>query len=93
MHNKYLPTQYHIEIYEDSFANEPSYFVESLTPLLTISVGDYFDEKNYDFWISRPEPNKEKFVVKAIQHVLFSIKDSHNTHKLMVLLKKEPYQL
>lgn len=91
MHNKFLPTYYHLEVYEDSFANEPSYFVESTNAFLALSVGDYFDHRNYDFWQNAPDTKTEKFVIKQIEHVVFAIKDSHNTHKIMILLRKEPY--
>ena len=92
MTDKFLPTQYHLEVYENSFANDPSYFIQSSTPLCAIAVGEYFNHRSHDGWQDRPRTEDEKFVVKEVEHIFWSIEGSHNAQKLMVLVKKEPYR-
>ena len=42
---KPLPTQYHIEVYEGSFINDPVWGAESTTPFLAIAKGDRFNHR------------------------------------------------
>lgn len=86
MKTEFLPTQYHLEVYEN---NDPSLFMQSSTPFSTISVGDYLEHRLHEGWYDRPSEN-EKFVIKQIEHIFWSMKD-HNSHKIMILVKKEPY--
>ena len=92
MNETFLPTQYHLEVYEDSFTNDPSYFVESSTPFCAISVGDYFNHRTHDNWQNQPDTATEKFVVKQVEHIFWSIEKSHNAQKIMIVVKKEPYR-
>lgn len=89
--SNFLPTQYHLEVYEDSFVNDPSFFLQSATPFSGISIGDHFNHRGHDGWLDRPNTETEKFVIKEIDHIFWTIENSHHGHKLMVLLKKEPY--
>ncbi|XKM13252.1 hypothetical protein RCS94_09510 [Orbaceae bacterium ac157xtp] len=89
---KLLNTQYHLEVYENSFANDPSYFMDSATPILGISIGDFFNHRSYDGWCDRPKTENEKFIIKEIDHIFWTLEGSHNVHKMMVLIKKVSYQ-
>ncbi len=91
MSENILPTHYHLEVYENSFVNDLSYFIKSMTPFMAISVGDYFNHRDHDQWDERPNTENEKFVIKQVEHIFWTIKGSHNGHKIMIVLEKEPY--
>lgn len=93
MSDQFLPTLYHLEVYENSFANDPSYSMQSSTPFCAVSVGDYFNHRTHDGWLDRPNTATEKFIVKEIEHIFWSIDQSHNAHKVMILVKRHPYRL
>lgn len=81
-----LPIEYHIEVYENTFGNDPSISWTTATPFPAISVGDYFAHGVYDRWDETPNQN-EKFIVKEIEHIFWEITDDHIGHKLMVCLE------
>ena len=91
MNEHFLPTQYHLEVYENSFVNDPSYSLQSSTPFSAVSVGDYFNHRIHSNWHDRPVTEKEKFVITQIEHIFWTTEGSHNGQKIMLLLKKEPY--
>lgn len=91
MENEFKKTKYLLEVYEDSFLNDPSYYVDSLTPFTTISVGDYFHPGVTNTWSELLDSKSEKFVIKEIEHIIFSHK-SHNSHKMMIIVEKVPYK-
>ena len=92
MSDKILPMQHHLEVYEESFdSHTVSYHLGSSTPFF-ISVGDHFNHRLHDGWLNPPNTETEKFVVSEIEHIFWTIENSHHGHKLMVLLKKEPYK-
>lgn len=80
-----LPMQYHLEVYEGSFRNDPSLAVESTTPLPKLSVGEYFDHRGTGNWTSPPATG-EIFQIKEIEHIFWEIEGSHIGYKLMVCL-------
>ena len=81
-----LPNEYHIEVYEESFINDPSISWSSKSPYPAVNVGDFFEHRTYDRWYNTPKPG-ERFVVKEIEHIFWEIEGSHIGHKLMVCLK------
>jgi hypothetical protein len=91
MPEKLFPNQYFLEVYENSFANDACYYVSSTSPFGAISIGDYFNDQVCDTWYDPPEMGKEKFVVRKIEHIVWTIEGSHNAHKIMIALKKEQY--
>jgi hypothetical protein len=91
MNEHVLPTQYHLEVYEDSFANDSSLAVQSSTPFSAISAGDFFNHQTHEVWLNPPSTQNEKFVVREVEHVLWTVDGSHNGHKVMILVKKEPH--
>ena len=42
--------------------------------------------------MDRPITEKEKFIIKQVEHIFWKIENSHNGHKVMVLLEKVPYE-
>ena len=91
MKDKLLPTKYYLEIYEDSLANSPTLSFESSDPIGSFNVRDYFNHRNYDGWIKRPNTETEKFVITQVEHIVWKIEDSHISHKTMICLKIKPF--
>lgn len=81
-----LPIEYHIEIYVDSWLDDPAIAWKSDKPFPALSVGDYFEHRTAGDWLIRPAEN-QRFKIKEIDHILWAIDDSHIAHKLMVLLE------
>jgi len=89
MPNTHLPIQYRIEIYEESFGNDPSASFESSTPFLPVSVGDYIDHRCWgDAGSAYANLGTDKtFRVKAINHLIWRIDGSHIGHSLSVYVE------
>jgi hypothetical protein len=85
-----LPIQYHLEVYEGSFANDPSFSIEATTPLPSFSVGDYYNHRAHNGWSQLPNTEAEAFRVKAVEHIVWVIEKSHIGYKAMVLLEIAP---
>ena len=86
-----LPTEYHLEVYEDSFASKLiSYHLHTSSPLPRLSVGDRFNHRGLDGWVNRPKDD-EAFIVKEIEHIFWTIEESHIGYKMMVLLETVPH--
>jgi hypothetical protein len=85
--SKILPTNYHIEVYENSFVNDPVWGMESSTPFPSVSVGDGFYHQTLDIaWYNPPQEGQE-LRVSDIKHIFWVIEGKHIGHKLMVCLK------
>lgn len=82
-----LPSEYHLEVYEGSFINDPSCSLESSTPLPALSVGDRFDHRMIGNWYHKPDSKKEFFRIKEINHLFWEIEDSHIGYKMMVCVE------
>ena len=82
-----LPVQYHLEVYEGSFTNDPSFAVDTTTPLPAIAVGDFYSHRTFDGWSKRPNTECEAFRVKAVEHIVWTIEKSHIGYKMMVSLE------
>lgn len=87
MNNEFHPTEYHLEVYEQSFRNDPSFFVQSSTPFGAMSVGEYFNSAATDQW-QNPPVGSERFVISEIEHIIWHIDGSHTGHKIMLALVK-----
>lgn len=81
-----LPIEYHLEVYEESFINDPSISWSSKSAFPALTVGDYFEHRAYDRWYNTPQQG-ERFKVKEIEHIFWEIGESHIGHKLMVCLE------
>lgn len=81
-----LPVEYHLEVYEGTFINDPSISWSTSTPFLSISVGDYFDHRGSGNWHEPPKEG-ERFKVKEINHIFWEIEGDHIGQKLMVCLE------
>ncbi|HYW17020.1 MAG TPA: hypothetical protein VE891_12820 [Allosphingosinicella sp.] len=84
-----LPTQYYLEIYTGTTDRDPFFSIKSTTPFLSISVGDYIEPKSFD---SFPLKLAEGAAVKvsSIEHIFWTISDSHHGHKLIVEIEVTP---
>jgi hypothetical protein len=82
-----LPIQYHLEIYERSFVNDPAIAIQTTTPLPTFAVGDFFSHRTHDGWSQPPDTATEAFRIKEIEHIAWTIENSHVGYKLMLCLE------
>ena len=80
------PIEYHLEVYENSFINDPSISWTTSSPFQTLSVGDYFDHRLYDRWHDKPRQG-QRFKIKEINHIMWEIEENHIGHKLMVCVQ------
>lgn len=83
---KNLPIEYHFEVYEKTFINDPSISWSASTPFPSVTVGDYFEHRLYSRWYETPKED-ERFKVKEIEHIFWELADDHVGHKLMVCLE------
>jgi hypothetical protein len=79
--------EYHFELYENSFINDPVWSVQSQSPFPSISVGQRFDTRTLAdlSWDTSPNANQE-YRVKDVEHIFWEV-NSHIGHKLMVKLE------
>ena len=86
---EYLPIQYRMEIYEDTFYNDPTEVFHSSTPFLAVNAGDYIAHRG---WSVPPNSDMEGKVlrVKAIQQIIYTIEKSHVGHSLSVCVEAVP---
>jgi hypothetical protein len=87
MKHEFEPIEYHLEVYEHSFRNDATFFVQSSTPFGSMSIGDYFNSAATDQW-QNPPVGLERFVIKEIEHIIWHIDGSHTGHKIMLALDK-----
>ena len=85
-----LPIEYHLEVYETSFRNDPSVSMMSDSQFPAISVGDYYNHRLTSNWDYPPKPD-EAFQVNRIEHIIWENEGHHIGHKLMVCLVKVPH--
>jgi len=89
--SEYLPVKYTVEIYEDSFVNDPSGYVETNAPLHSIQVGDYLSHETSDMWGAGVQvPDGHVLKVIARRHFLWKIEQKHVGHSLSVCVKAVP---
>jgi hypothetical protein len=86
---EHLPIRYRVEIYEDSFWNDPSAAWHSTTPFLGIHVGDFIDPRTWceEGSLSKPLQDNQLLRVKSVNHLLYNIKGSHVGHSLSVCVE------
>lgn len=90
MNPEYQVIQYRMEIYEDSFANDPTEAFYASTPFLTVSVGDYM---NTTGWGRQPRGAGAGMAtrVKAVEHIVWQIERAgHVGHSLSVCVEVVP---
>ncbi|WP_439850187.1 hypothetical protein ACTACG_19550 [Pseudomonas syringae] len=85
-----LPIEYHIEIYENSFLNDPVWGIQASMPFPSLNVGDEFDHRGLAgaAWDSTPERG-QRFAISKVKHIFWEIENRHIGHKLMVALELE----
>lgn len=84
---KVLPTQYHIEVYEGSYRNDPFWGVESSTPFPSMSAGEVFGTGGLDVALYDKPNENQVFKIKELKHLFWVIEGSHIGHKLMVCIE------
>jgi hypothetical protein len=85
-----LPMQYHLEVYERSYVNDPSLSVRSSTPTPSFAVGDVINPRSENANWSEPPKRGEMFRVVEVRHFFWAIPDSHVGHKLMLRVEAVP---
>ena len=75
-----LPIQYHLEIYEKSFVNDPAISFRSDNPFLSFHKGDLLDPCIWDDLIDA-QPRTPFRIVDVI-HRVWQIEDSHIGHQI-----------
>jgi hypothetical protein len=85
---KLLPIVYNLEIYENSFGNDPCCFIETAGPFQPIHVGDYLADEALN---PQPEvPGRHIFKVIALRHIISTMRSDRVTHGLSVCVKAVP---
>lgn len=79
------PTEYCLEIYESSFVNTPVQTINSKTPFLAISIGDYVDPAIWREQLA-DDAGRNWFRVRDLVHRVHRLK-SHNTHQIGILIE------
>ena len=78
------PIKYRLEIYEESFRNDPSVSIEALTPLMAMKTGDEIEPPSNSFGI---DTKKSVWKIIAIRHLVWDIAKENVTHSLSVLVE------
>jgi len=84
-----LAVQYHLEVYEKTFVNDPSVSLSTSSPFGSFAVGDTFDHRTFDSWYTPPAA-AEEFEISAVRHIIWEIDGSHVGHKLMLCVVSRP---
>jgi hypothetical protein len=85
---KFLPVVYILEIYENTFYNEPSCTALIAGPLHSIHVGDYLADQALN-----PQPDVASgqiLKVIALRHIISTMRSDRITHNLSVCVKAVP---
>jgi len=81
MAEKALPVRYHLEIYEESFINDPCVTHDAQTPFSAFSVGELFDPRSV--MTGSPDvPSGHWWKIKDIVHRVWEIENSHIGHQI-----------
>jgi hypothetical protein len=86
MTDRHLPIQYRVEVYVNSFDNDPDASFESKMPFPAISVGDTMEPS---MWPNAEHSSSKVAKVIAVRHLLWEIEKSHIGHSLSVCVKIE----
>jgi len=76
-----LPFQYHLEIYQGTFVNDPCLSVSSSTPMPSFTVGDTVDPGDIP-WTKSPASG-QVFRIAEVKHLIWQV-ETHVAHKLMI---------
>ncbi|MBD1552331.1 hypothetical protein [Pseudomonas typographi] len=81
------PLEYHFELYENSFTNDPIWSVKSSSPFPAAFIGDRFEHRTLAdlSWNKLPTADQE-FRVKDIEHLYWELNENIG-HKLIVKLE------
>jgi hypothetical protein len=76
----HLPVQYHIEIYVGSLYGDPIYGATASTPFATFALGDFLNGRSF----GNASQVARRLRILEVEHILWTIEDSHIGHKLMI---------
>ena len=80
MSTKTLPIQYHLEVYENSFRNDPAVAFQADQPFQAFRVGDLVDPGLWDTQVSASP--RTPYRIKDVIHRVWQIDDSHIGHQI-----------
>lgn len=79
-----MTTEYHLELYEGSFRNDPIWSIQSATPLPSISSGQYMMYEGLSQLAWENSPTKQQRIkVVDVEHSFMPVEDIL-IHKLLV---------
>ncbi len=87
--SKPLPIEYHMQVYEESFSNDPVWNTSSLGPFLGVARGDEFSLGLQDIAWYSPPSKEDMHVVKEVSHIVAEIGDSI-LHQVNVCVTLQP---
>ena len=84
------PTEYHMEIFVDSFDSDPFIVLKSRTPFYPMSVGDLIDPM---VWHGRmPYSDDQIGRVTAVKHEIAEVQDGYIFQKVKICIAIEKEQ-
>lgn len=81
VNEEYMAVEYRMEIYINSFVNDPDVSLHAKSPFMAISVGDEMEPAG---WPNSGYGRDKIAVVKALRHLLWEVDRSHLVHSLSV---------
>ena len=73
---KLRPMQYHLEVYERSYVNDPTLSIRCSTPTPSFAVGDLLDARSEAANWDRPPKPGEMFRIAEVRHFFWDIPHS-----------------
>lgn len=86
MTDEILPLRYHIEIYPESFVNDPIFFAQSDSPFPVPHIGHRTDTRTFPGGFDHFKTSALKIV--DVSHLWWKIDGSHLTYKLMIAVSE-----
>ena len=84
-----LPIKYTLEIYEDSFINDPCIAHQSDSPFMTFSVGDLFDPRSI-IHETHDCPKDHWWRIDSVVHRVWEIEGSDIGHQIGISVTPVP---
>ena len=87
MNEELLPIRYHLEIYENSFVNDPSAAFSSNTPFMAFHIGEHFDPRSLG---GSDVPADHWWKITDVVHRAWQIDKSHIGHQVGICVSAVP---
>jgi len=85
-----LPVHYVVEIYEDSFDNDPCKTFNTTMPVMTFHIGELIDPTILNLSRETGQPKGEWLKIINIAHQIWEIDRSHVGHQIRLCVKYVP---